>query len=110
MPVPDRTGGLRVPTGLRTCRPAGLLRRPGRRLRCVKPFLTRDVGCDEIGLRHLARIASPRKAFQARQAPTTRDVRHSEGNYGGYIEDLKRRKGPDADQPHRVQYRKLVRA
>ena len=25
-----------------------------------------------------------------------------------YIEDLKRRKGPDADQPHRVQYRKLV--
>jgi len=26
------------------------------------------------------------------------------------IEDLKRRKGPDADQPHRVQYRKLVRS
>src|SRR5688572_12142404 len=33
-----------------------------------------------------------------------------EGNYDAYIEDLKRRKGPDADQPHRVQYRKLVRA
>jgi ATPase subunit of ABC transporter with duplicated ATPase domains len=32
-----------------------------------------------------------------------------EGNYQAYIEDLKRRKGPDADQPHRVQYRKLVR-
>jgi sulfate-transporting ATPase len=31
-------------------------------------------------------------------------------NRQGYIEDLKRRKGPDADQPHRVQYRKLVRA
>src|SRR5215204_1791426 len=33
-----------------------------------------------------------------------------EGNFGAYHEDLKRRKGPDADQPHRVQYRKLVRA
>jgi hypothetical protein len=39
-----------------------------------------------------------------------RDARHSEGNYQGYIEDLKRRKEPDADQPHRVQHRKLVRA
>jgi ATP-binding cassette ChvD family protein len=33
-----------------------------------------------------------------------------EGNFQGYIEDLKRRKGPDADQPHRIKYRKLVRA
>jgi energy-dependent translational throttle protein EttA len=33
-----------------------------------------------------------------------------EGNYDAYIEDLKRRKGPDADQPHRVQYKKLVRS
>ena len=32
-----------------------------------------------------------------------------EGNVGSYIEDLKKRKGPDADQPHRVTYRKLVR-
>jgi ATP-binding cassette ChvD family protein len=32
-----------------------------------------------------------------------------EGNYQGYIEDLKRRKGPDAEQPHRIKYRKLVR-
>ena len=32
-----------------------------------------------------------------------------EGNYGAYIEDLKRRKGADADQPHRIKYRKLVR-
>jgi hypothetical protein len=37
-------------------------------------------------------------------------VRHSEGNYGSYIEDRKRRKGPEADQPRRVQYKKLVRA
>jgi ATP-binding cassette ChvD family protein len=33
-----------------------------------------------------------------------------EGNYQTYIEDLKRRKGPDADQPHRIAYKKLVRA
>jgi ATP-binding cassette ChvD family protein len=33
-----------------------------------------------------------------------------EGNFGAYIEDLKRRKGPDADQPHRIKYKKLVRS
>ena len=33
-----------------------------------------------------------------------------EGNYQAYIEDLKKRKGPDADQPHRIKYKKLVRA
>ncbi|HUQ74742.1 MAG TPA: energy-dependent translational throttle protein EttA [Burkholderiales bacterium] len=32
-----------------------------------------------------------------------------EGNYEAYIEDLKKRKGADADQPHRIAYRKLVR-
>jgi energy-dependent translational throttle protein EttA len=32
-----------------------------------------------------------------------------EGNYQAYIDDLKRRKGSDADQPHRVRYKKLVR-
>jgi hypothetical protein len=32
-----------------------------------------------------------------------------EGNYGAYIEDLKRRKGADADQPHRLKYKPLVR-
>jgi hypothetical protein len=33
-----------------------------------------------------------------------------EGNYETYKEDLRKRKGIDADQPHRVAYRKLVRA
>ncbi len=32
-----------------------------------------------------------------------------EGNYQAYIEDLKRRKGADADQPHRIKYKPLVR-
>ena len=33
-----------------------------------------------------------------------------EGNYQTYIEDLKKRKGADADQPHRIAYKRLVRA
>jgi hypothetical protein len=47
---------------------------------------------------------------RADRAPTTCDARHSEGNYQSYIEDLKRRKDADADQPHRIAYKKLVRA
>ena len=33
-----------------------------------------------------------------------------EGNYQAWIEDLKKRKGADADQPHRIAYKRLVRA
>jgi len=43
------------------------------------------------------------------QIPTTTERIYSEGNYQGYIEDLRKRKGADADQPHRIAYRKLVR-
>ena len=43
------------------------------------------------------------------QIPTTTERIYSEGNYQGYIEDLKRRKGAEADQPHRIAYKKLVR-
>ncbi|MEY4940879.1 MAG: hypothetical protein RIQ93_2614 [Verrucomicrobiota bacterium] len=31
------------------------------------------------------------------------------GNYSSYLEDFRRRKGKDADQPHRIKYRKLTR-
>jgi sulfate-transporting ATPase len=31
------------------------------------------------------------------------------GNFSSYQEDLRRRKGRDADQPHRIKYRKLTR-
>ncbi len=31
------------------------------------------------------------------------------GNYSAYLEDYKKRKGRDADQPHRIKYRKLTR-
>ena len=33
-----------------------------------------------------------------------------EGNFQSYVEDLRRRKGADADQPHRIKYKKLVRS
>jgi len=38
------------------------------------------------------------------------DVGCFEGNYQSCIEDLRGRKGPDADQPHRIANKKLVRA
>jgi sulfate-transporting ATPase len=31
------------------------------------------------------------------------------GNYTSYLEDYRRRKGKDADQPHRIKYRRLSR-
>jgi len=31
-----------------------------------------------------------------------------EGNYADYHAELRRRKGEDADQPHRLKYRRLV--
>lgn len=43
-------------------------------------------------------------------AAGARDPEWYEGNYQSYIEDLRRRKRADADQPHGVQYQKLVRA
>jgi hypothetical protein len=77
---------------------------------CVKPLLTRDVGCDEIRLPHVPGITRRHTGAPAGRAPTTCDTRHSEGTYQSYIEDLKKRKGVDADQPHRIALKKLVRA
>lgn len=37
------------------------------------------------------------------------EVRWFEGNYTAYLEDFRRRKGQDADRPHRIKYRKLGR-
>ncbi len=52
----------------------------------------------------LDRVATHILAFEGNS-----EVVWHEGNYQHYIEDLKKRKGPDADQPHRVKYRTLVR-
>ncbi len=53
----------------------------------------------------LDRVATHILAFEGNS-----EVVWHEGNYQSYIEDLKKRKGADADQPHRVAYKKLVRA
>jgi ATP-binding cassette ChvD family protein len=53
----------------------------------------------------LDRIATHVLAFEG----NSETVWH-EGNYQSYKDDLKRRKGIDADQPHRIAYKRLVRA
>jgi ATP-binding cassette ChvD family protein len=77
-------------------------------LRALEDALLDFAGCVVV-ISHdrwfLDRIATHILAFEG----NSEAVWH-EGNYQSYIEDLKRRKGPDADQPHRVAYRKLVRA
>jgi energy-dependent translational throttle protein EttA len=50
----------------------------------------------------LDRIATHILAFEGDS-----EVVFFQGNYADYAEDLRRRKGDDADQPHRVRYKKL---
>jgi len=50
----------------------------------------------------LDRIATHILAFEGNS-----EVLFFQGNYADYAEDLKRRKGQDADQPHRIRYKKL---
>jgi sulfate-transporting ATPase len=77
-------------------------------LRALEDALLDFAGCAVV-ISHdrwfLDRIATHILAFEGNS-----EVVWHEGNYQSYIEDLKRRKGPDADQPHRVAYKKLVRA
>src|SRR5438309_6186649 len=77
-------------------------------LRALEEALEDFAGCAVI-ISHdrwfLDRLATHMLAFEGNS-----EVVWHEGNYQSYIEDLKRRKGPDADQPHRVAYRKRVRA
>jgi len=77
-------------------------------LRALEDALLDFAGCAVV-ISHdrwfLDRIATHILAFEGNS-----EVVWHEGNYASYIEDLKRRKGPDADQPHRVAYRKLVRS
>jgi sulfate-transporting ATPase len=50
----------------------------------------------------LDRIATHIMAFEGNS-----EVVFFQGNYADYAEDLRRRKGEDADQPHRIRYKKL---
>ena len=76
-------------------------------LRALEDALLDFAGCAVV-ISHdrwfLDRIATNILAFEGNS-----EVVWHDGNYQSYIEDLKKRKGPDADQPHRVAYRKLVR-
>jgi len=77
-------------------------------LRALEDALVDFTGCAVV-ISHdrwfLDRIATHILAFEGNS-----EVVWHEGNYQSYIEDLKKRKGADADQPHRVAYKKLVRA
>jgi ATP-binding cassette ChvD family protein len=76
-------------------------------LRALEVALLDFAGCAVV-ISHdrwfLDRIATHMLAFEGDS-----EVVWYEGNYQGYIEDLRRRKGPEADQPHRIAYKKLVR-
>lgn len=74
-------------------------------LRALEEALLSFPGC-AIVISHdrwfLDRIATHILAFESNS-----EVVWFEGNYAEYVEDLRRRKGADADTPHRIRYRKL---
>ena len=76
-------------------------------LRALEEALTEFAGCAVI-ISHdrwfLDRIATHMLAFEGDS-----HVEWFEGNYEDYEKDKKRRLGVDADQPHRIKYKPLVR-
>jgi sulfate-transporting ATPase len=77
-------------------------------LRALEEALLGFAGCAVV-ISHdrwfLDRIATHILAFEGNS-----EVVWFEGNFKEYDLDLRRRKGADADQPHRVTYKKLVRS
>jgi len=75
-------------------------------LRALEEALVAFPGCAVV-ISHdrwfLDRIATHILAFEGDS-----EVVWFEGNYQDYVEDLKRRKGEDATQPHRVKYKRLT--
>jgi len=76
-------------------------------IRALEDGLENFAGCAVI-ISHdrwfLDRVATHIMAFEGDSA-----VKVFAGNYSAYLEDFKKRKGKDADQPHRIKYRKLTR-
>ena len=76
-------------------------------LRALEDALLAFSGCVVV-ISHdrwfLDRIATHVLAFEGNS-----EVVWHEGNFQSYHEDLKRRKGVEADQPHRIKYRPLTR-
>ena len=77
-------------------------------LRAVEEALLNFAGCAVI-ISHdrwfLDRIATHILAFEGES-----QVVWFEGNYEAYEEDKKRRLGAEADQPHRIRYKRLTAA
>jgi sulfate-transporting ATPase len=77
-------------------------------LRALEEAIVDFAGCVVV-ISHdrwfLDRVATHVLAFEGNS-----EVVWHEGNFNSYHEDLKRRKGIDADQPHRIAYKRLVRA
>ncbi|HEY3808303.1 MAG TPA: energy-dependent translational throttle protein EttA [Steroidobacteraceae bacterium] len=76
-------------------------------LRALEDALLNFPGCAVV-ISHdrwfLDRIATHILAFEGNS-----EVAWFEGNYQDYVADLRRRRGDDATQPHRLKYRKLTR-
>jgi len=74
-------------------------------IRALEDALTSFAGCAVV-ISHdrwfLDRIATHMIAFEGDS-----QVRVFNGNYTSYLEDYRRRKGADAEQPHRIKYRRL---
>jgi ATP-binding cassette ChvD family protein len=77
-------------------------------LRALEEALLDYAGCAVV-ITHdrwfLDRVATHILAFEGNS-----EVVWFEGNYRAYAEDFHRRKGIDAERPHRIAYKKLVRA
>ena len=76
-------------------------------MRALEEALENFAGCAVV-ISHdrwfLDRIATHILAFEGDS-----EVVWFEGNYSDYEQDYKKRKGADADQPHRIRYRQLTR-
>ncbi len=76
-------------------------------IRALEEGLENFAGCAVV-VSHdrwfLDRVATHILAFEGES-----EVKWFNGNFSAYHEDYRRRKGKDADQPHRVKYRKLTR-
>jgi sulfate-transporting ATPase len=76
-------------------------------IRALEEALENFAGCAVV-VSHdrwfLDRVATHILAFEGDS-----QVHWFNGNYSAYLEDFRRRKGKEADQPHRIKYRKLAR-
>jgi ATP-binding cassette ChvD family protein len=76
-------------------------------IRALEEGLENFAGCAVV-VSHdrwfLDRVATHILAFEGDST-----VHWFNGNYSSYLEDFRRRKGKEADQPHRIKYRKLAR-